>query len=388
MLIICRHQIQLTSSRLSIGAILAYTCFCSSFTSSIFSASTISLGMYFGVSTEVATLSTSLYVMGYAFGPLIWGPFSELQGRKLPIMIGMFGFSVFCFGTATGKDLQTVMICRFFTGFFGSSPLAIVAAVFADMFDSKQRGTAIVIFSSMVFMGPMFGPFIGGFINVSYLHWRWNLYIPGMMGFLSLALIFFFVEESYAPVVLVEKAAELRRRTKNWGIHAKQEEVEVDFKELITKNFTRPIRLLITEPIILAVTLYMSLIYALLYTFLTAYPLVFQGVHHIKPGVAGLPFFGMVLGILIIAGYIIWSNKSYVKKLEANGGIPVPEWRLPPVIVGGVLFAAGLFWFGWTGYTKSIHWIVPTLSGLFTGIGLLAIFIQLFNYIIDSYLML
>ena len=115
-----------------------------------------------------------------------------------------------------------------------------------------------------------------------------------------------FLKESYAPVVLVSKAAELRRRTKNWGIHAKQEEVEVDLRELVTKNFSRPIRLLISEPIILLVTIYMSFIYGLLYCFLTAYPLVFQGVHHIKPGVAGLPFFGMVVGIFLVAGFIIF----------------------------------------------------------------------------------
>ncbi|ETI27276.1 hypothetical protein G647_09959 [Cladophialophora carrionii CBS 160.54] len=369
------------------GAILAYVCLCSTFTSSIFSASTFSVAAHFGVSAEVATLSTSLYVLGYAFGPLIWGPFSELQGRKLPIMIAMFGFSVFCFGCAAAKDLQTVMICRFFTGFFGSCPLAVVAAVFADMFDNTQRGTAIVIFSSMVFMGPMLGPFIGGFINKSSLGWRWNLYLPGIMGSVAVILHTAFIHESYAPVVLVNKAAELRRRTKNWGIHAKQEEVEVDFRELVTKNFSRPIRLLISEPIILAITCYMSFIYGLLYCFLTAYPLVFQGVHHITPGVAGLPFFGMVCGIFIVAGYIIWDSKNYNKKLAANGGIPVPEWRLPPVMIGGVLFAAGLFWFGWTGYKESIHWIVPTLSGLFTGFGLLAIFICCFNYLIDSYLM-
>lgn len=367
---------------------LAYTCLCSTFTSSIFSSSTGAVAHHFGVSVEVSTLSTSLYVLGYAFGPLIWGPFSELQGRKLPILVGMFGFSVFCFGCATAKDLQTLMITRFFTGFFGSCPLAVVAAVFADMFDNTQRGVAVVIFSSMVFMGPMLGPFIGGFIQTSYLGWRWNLYLPGIMGSFAMILILLFMHETYAPVVLVGKASELRRRTKNWGIHAKQEEVEVDFNELITKNFSRPIRLLISEPIILAITCYMSFIYGLLYCFLTAYPLVFEGVHGIKPGVAGLPFFGMVAGIFIVAGYIIWDSKSYNKKLAANGGIPVPEWRLPPVMIGGFLFATGLFWFGWTGYKRSIHWIVPTLSGLFTGFGLLAIFICCFNYIIDSYLML
>ena len=343
---------------------------------------------YFGVSVEVGTLSTSLYVLGYAFGPLIWGPFSELQGRKLPICIGMFGFTLFNFACATSENLQTVMLCRFFTGFFGSCPLAVVAAVFADMFDNTQRGVAVVIFASTVFMGPMLGPFIGGFIQASYLGWRWNLYLPGIMGGAATILLVIFLKESYAPVVLISKAAELRRRTKNWGIHAKQEEVEVDLKELITKNFTRPIRLLITEPIILLITIYMSFIYGLLYLFLTAYPLVFAGVHQIKPGVSGLPFFGMVVGILLVATYIIVDNKRYVRKLVANGGMPIPEWRLPPVILGGVLFAIGLFWFGWSGYKKSIPWIVPTLSGLFTGFGLLAIFIQLFNYIIDSYLML
>ena len=378
----------LNTVRFFIGAILAYTCLGSTFTSSVFSASTSSVAAHFGVSVEVAVLSTSLYVLGYAFGPLIWGPFSELQGRKLPILVGVFGFSVFCFGCAVSKDLQTLMICRFFTGFFGSCPLAVVAAAFSDMFDNRQRGVAIVIFSSMVFMGPMLGPFIGGFINESYLGWRWNLYLPGIMGAFALCLNIVFLPETYAPVILVDKAKELRRRTKNWGIHAKQEEVEVDFRELVTKNFSRPIRLLVSEPIILLITLYMSFIYGLLYCFLTAYPLVFQGVHHMTPGVAGLPFFGMVVGIFIVAGYIIYDARAYNKKLQANGGIPVPEWRLPPVMIGGVLFSLGLFWFGWSGYKESVHWIVPTLSGLFTGFGLLAIFIQCFNYIIDSYLML
>ncbi|RMZ81739.1 hypothetical protein DV738_g2124, partial [Chaetothyriales sp. CBS 135597] len=370
-----------------ISAILSYTCFCSTFTSSVFSTSTADVAEHYHVSVEVTTLCTSLFVLGYAFGPLIWGPCSELKGRRLPIVLAMFGFICFCYAAAASKDLQTLMICRFFNGIFGSCPLSTVASVFADMYNNTTRGIAIVVFAAMVFMGPMFGPFLGGFINNSHLHWRWNLYIPAIMASLALVLIVLFVRETYAPVILVSKAAELRRRTKNWGIHAKQEEIEIDLKELVSKNFSRPIRLLISEPIILLVTMYMAFIYSLLYVFLTAYPLVFQGVHGMKPGVAGLPFFGMVTGILLVASYIVLSNNQYAKKLEANGGIPVPEWRLPPVIIGGVLFGAGLLWFGWSGYKKDVHWIVPTLSGLFTGFGLLAIFIQLFNYIIDSYIM-
>ena len=181
------------------------------------------------MSTEVGLLGVSLYVLGFAFGPILWAPLSELKGRKLPLILSMFGFSVFSIGTAVGKDLQTVLICRFFAGAFGSCPLAVVAAVFSDMFDNRTRGLAVTVFSMTVFTGPLLAPFIGGFTVMNkHMGWRWTEYIAALMGFLALGLNVLFLEESYPPVVLVQKASELRRRTLNWGIHAKQEEIEVD----------------------------------------------------------------------------------------------------------------------------------------------------------------
>lgn len=182
------------------------------------------------------------------------------------------------------------------------------------------------------------------------------------MGFTAFGLVATFLKETYPPVVLVSKASELRRRTKNWGIHAKQEEVEVDFQELLVRNVSRPMRILFTEPIVLLVTIYMSFIYGLLYLFLTAYALVFQGVYGWSSGVSGLAYFGMVLGEAIGFIVIVAQNPGYVKRLEANHNVPVPEWRLPTAMVGGVVFAGGLFWFGWTGYTGTVPWIVPVLS--------------------------
>ncbi|EAL86141.1 hypothetical protein KXW29_007150 [Aspergillus fumigatus] len=377
-----------TRRKLCTGAILAFTSICSTFDSAVFSSSTGNVARVFGVGVEVATLSSSLYILGYACGPLIWAPFSELQGRRLPILIGMLGFGIFNIAVAVAKDLQTLLICRFFCGVFGSCPLAVVAAIFSDIFDNRSRGIAIAMFSSMVFLGPLIAPFIGGFINMSSLGWRWTAYLPAIMGFAALILNFFFLKESYPPVILIYKAAELRRRTKNWGIHAKQEEIEIDLQELLVNNFSRPLRLLVHEPLILAVTLYLSFIYGLLYCFLTAYGLVYQGVYHMNAGVGGLPLFGMVVGLFIGGAYIcLFASRAYNQKLQANAGVPVPEWRLPPVIVGGALFAAGIFWFGWTGFTADVPWIASTLSGLFTGFGLLIVFIQLFNYLIDTYLM-
>jgi len=144
---------------------------------------------------------------------------------------------------------------------------------------------------------------------------------------------------------------------------------------------------LFTERIVLLLSIYMAFIYGLLYLFLTAYPLVFQGVHGMNLGVGGLPFFGMITGQLMAGTLIFIRQPAYQKKLAANGGVPIPEWRLPEVIAGGICFAAGIFWFGWTGYNPNVHWIVPTLSGLLIGFGLLSIFLQALNYLVDAYLM-
>ncbi|KAK1812881.1 hypothetical protein LTR12_012765 [Friedmanniomyces endolithicus] len=325
--------------KLPVAAVLGYVTLTAAFGSSVFSAALGSIAEVFDISREVAILGVSLYVLGFA------------------------------------------------TGFFGACPLTTVGAVFADLFNNRQRGLAVTVFSIAVFSGPLLAPFTGGFITESYLGWRWTEYITALMGLLGLGLSLIFLEETYPPVILVNKAADLRRRTKNWGIHAKQEEIEIDFRELLEKNLSRPLRMLFTEPIVLALSIYMAFIYGLLYLFLTFYPIVFQQIHGMSEGVGGLPFLGMITGEIIAGIYIILLQPSYNKKLAANNNIPIPEWRLPPVIIGGVLFAIGVLWFGWSGYRKDIHWIVPTLSGLFTGFGIMSIFLQCLNYLIDAYLM-
>ncbi|KAK3947241.1 major facilitator superfamily domain-containing protein [Pseudoneurospora amorphoporcata] len=367
--------------------ILAYTTFVASLGSSIFSSATGPVAKIYHVSQTVSILGISLYVVGFATGPTLWAPLSELKGRKLPLVIGMFGMSIFSISTATAKDLQTILITRFFAGFFGACPLAVVAAVFSDMFDNRTRGIAITLFSMTVFTAPMLAPFIGGFITTSYLGWRWTEYIVSFMAFLAFGLDLLFMNETYPPQILVKKASELRRRTLNWGIHAKQEEIEIDLKELIQKNLSRPMRLLFGEPIVALLSIYMSFLYGILYLFLTAYPMVFQGVYHMTPGVAGLAFFGMIIGQIFAGITILLQQPWYMRKLNANNGVPIPEWRLPSVIAGGFAFSGGLFWFGWSGYTGQVHWIVPTLSGLLSGFGLASIFLQALNYLVDSYLM-
>lgn len=330
--------------RLYTSLIVCYGTFVASFNSALFAGGIAQARQEFSVSNEVGILGTSLFVLGFAFGPLIWAPGSELIGRRWPLCVGMIGCSIFTIGSATAKDIQTLIICRFFAGVFGASPLCVVPAVIADIYTDVHRGVAISIYALTVFGGPLVAPFIGGFITKSYLGWRWTLYLPAIMGFLDTILLLIWLKETYHPIILTEKAVIIRRQTGNWGIHAEQEKVEIDFREVAHKYFTRPLRMLATEPIVLAVSLYMSFIYGLVYALLEAYPYVFGDIYGMDIGVDGLPFLGLLIGVLLALVYILSQQGSYVKKLAANNNQRVPEWRLQPAVPGAFAFTVGLFW--------------------------------------------
>jgi DHA1 family multidrug resistance protein-like MFS transporter len=315
-----------------------------SFTSAIFAPAANTASREFGVGSEVGALATTLYVLGFAAGPMIWAPMSELRGRKWPLTIAMLVGGIFTIGSAAAKDIQTLIICRFFAGMCAASQLTVVPGLLSDIFDNTYRGVAISLYALTVFVGPFSAPFTGGFIVSSYLGWRWTLYIPACLSFANGGISLFFLRETYAPCLLTEKAAALRRQTNNWGIHARHDMVEVDPKELVEKYFTRPLRMLITEPIVLLVSLYMSFIYGLVYCLLEAYPYVFEEIHGFLPGVSGLPFIALIIGQVLGVGFILSQHANYVKNLVQNDNVPIPEWRLKPALLGAPVFTIGIFW--------------------------------------------
>jgi DHA1 family multidrug resistance protein-like MFS transporter len=98
-------------------------------------------------------------------------------------------------------------------------------------------------------------------------------------------------------------------------------------------------------------------------------------------------YIGLIIGVLSGCGIVIAFEPRYNRKLKANNGIPVPEQRLIPMMIGAILFPIGLFWFAWTGNYPSINWAAPAVSGILTGAGILTIFLQALNYLVDAYLM-
>jgi DHA1 family multidrug resistance protein-like MFS transporter len=157
--------------------------------------------------------------------------------------------------------------------------------------------------------------------------------------------------------------------------------------DIVTKYLFRPFQMLVQEPILLAITIYLALIYGILYLFFEAYPISFGEVRGWKSlGVAALPFIGILIGVILGVCLIIYTTKTrFARKLAKHGKV-VPEERLVPMMIASVLLPIGLFWFGWTS-SPEISWVPQVIAGVPIGLGILVIFMQGLNYIIDVYMM-
>ncbi|KAK7519643.1 synaptic vesicle transporter [Phyllosticta citriasiana] len=366
---------------------LSMMTFCITFSSSVFSTATFVAAKEFHVSTEVMTLGTSLLVAGFTVGPPIWGPLSEILGRRPPLLFAFFVFAIFQIPVAVARNIETVMLCRFFGGVFGSSPLAIVGGALVDFWNPVDRGIAVSVFAGAVFLGPCAGP-IGGSFTVANqdLGWRWTLWITMFISFFFLTIGFFCIPETHHGTILSARAGRMRRETGNWALHAKAEEAPVDIAVIAKNVLVKPFVMLSKEPILLFVTIYMTIVYGILYLTLEAFPIAFTEKRGWKPTIASLTFSSVTVGVLIGVVFVIVFTKTYVARIYREKGSVPPEVRLIPMIVGSLVFPAGLFTFAWTS-NPHIIWVPQVIAGGLIGLGLFLVFLQGLNYIIDVYLM-
>ena len=340
----------------------------------------------FQVSQEVVTLGVSLFVVGFALGPLLWAPFSEIYGRQIVFFGTFLAFTAFNAGAAGSQNIGTLLVLRFFGGAFGSSPLTNAGGVVADLFSAKERGLAMSIFSVAPFMGPVLGPIAGGFLGMKQ-GWRW---VEGLMAIFSgvVGLIcILVVPETYPPVLLRKRAETLSKITgKVYMSRGDIDQGKTTLGEAFSTGLKRPWILLFTEPIVFLLSLYMAIIYGTLYLLFGAYPIVYRVGRHWNEGVSGLPFIGVAIGMVSAVAYtILYDNKRYLKCVEkSKNGFAAPEDRLHPCIVGGSFLPIGLFWFAWTN-SPSLPWAASVAAGIPFGFGMVLIFLSVLNYLIDAY---
>lgn len=156
-----------------------------------------------------------------------------------------------------------------------------------------------------------------------------------------------FLHETYAPVLLAQKAAKLERETGQPHRPAIYDPTSLPHR--MYRAIQRPLKILLLQPIVLIMAVYMALIYGTLYLLFTTFPEVYQHDYGFSVGVTGLTYMGIGIGfILAILFGIPQIDKQYRRLTAKNGGVPMPEYRMPVANVGAVCIPLSLLWYGWS----------------------------------------
>lgn len=113
---------------------------------SINSASSEEAAQFFGVSIELMELQTAIYLIGFGLAAPIFGPLSELGGRLPVYTITLFFFVIFEIGAGLSQTFAQRIVLRFFSGFFGSTPLSNAGGSLADIVDARGRTIFFPVF--------------------------------------------------------------------------------------------------------------------------------------------------------------------------------------------------------------------------------------------------
>ncbi|OAX40411.1 MFS general substrate transporter [Rhizopogon vinicolor AM-OR11-026] len=331
-------------------------------------------------SDTISALTVSIFVLAYAFGPLFLGPMSEIYGRSRVLQLSNLWYLAWNIGCGFARTEYQLLAFRFLAGLGGSAPMSVGAAVLGDCWRPDERGKAAAIFSLAPLLGPVVGPITG-----AWLFWSTSIVDVAIQ-----IVGIFFLQETYAPVLLERKAERIRRSMSVEDAPCRKvrtvfETQDRSWQIIMIKALTRPFAMFVREPIVQLLSVYMAYLYGIFYLFLTTIPLIFQGKYQQPVGIAGLHYIALGIGVSGASQINARTmDKVYVHLKNKNGGVARPEFRLPAMFPATILLPIGCLITGWSSQAHT-HWIVSDIGIVLVGAGIILNFQCIQTYLIDTF---
>ena len=358
---------------------------------------------YWGVSPTAINVGITTFTTGFATAPMVLAPFSELNGRKPVFIVTGILFVICQLCCALTRSYGGMLAARFFAGVGGSTFSTMVGGVVSDIYTTKDRNTAMALFSGSALLGTGLGPLCSGFV-AQHLSWRWVFYIQVIFDAFFILLVSVFFKETRGSVLLSRKAHKLndwyearekvgligfdmlvdggkKKQSQRIRWKVKADEQRDSLAKMIGISVYRPFHLLATEPVVFFFSLWVAFSWAILYLTFSSIPLVFGTNHHFNVQQNGAVFASMCVGALLATILCIYQEKvaRHYGKMSST-----PEGRLYFTCFESVLLPIGLFWFAWTQF-PAIPWIVPAMAIGCATMGVFSIYLSVFNYLADTY---
>ncbi|KAK3308028.1 major facilitator superfamily domain-containing protein [Chaetomium strumarium] len=352
-------------------ALLSFCSFLAPVSSTSVLAATPEVAREYATDGTVVNVVNAVYMLMMGLSPVVWGPMSEVYGRRRVNQVTAVLFCGCSIGTALAPNLAAFFVFRVLTAFEGTAFILVGSACIGDIYRPTERATALGWFLSGTLIGPALGPFIGGII-VTYTSWRVIFWLQ--TGLSGLAALF-----TFTP--LLPETIYHRKVDDLEGYSPRQ-------KLTVLWRMVNPVRVLrlFVYPNLIAASLASSAVIWNMYSLLTPIRYVLNprfdlttpmqsGLFYLAPGT------GYLVGTLVGGRYADHVVKRWIRRRD---GVRVPEDRLRSALpFMGVVIPACVLIYGW-GIEKEAGGIPLAVVTLFVqGVAQLFCFPSLNTYCLD-----
>ncbi|OJJ05524.1 hypothetical protein ASPVEDRAFT_86867 [Aspergillus versicolor CBS 583.65] len=356
------------------------------FNTSLYSNAIGGISEEFGVSLQAARCGAMIYLITYAFGCELWAPWSEELGRKPILQLSMFLTNIWQLPVALAPNFATIMVGRAFGG-LSLAGGSVTLGMIADLWEPEHQHYAVacVVFSSVG--GSVLGPLIGGFVE-AFQPWPWAMWIQLIFGGFVQLCHLVLVPETRSTIMINNYAKKQRKET---GLNVCGPDEFLSFKERfsvkqIIHHMFRPFRMLVTEPIVLTLSLLSGFSDALIFMFIQSFSLVYAQWNFSTVAI-GLSFIPILVGYIIawLSMYPVLHRNAMKRQKNPDDEHAQYESRLWWLLYTAPCLPIGLIGFAWTSLGPPLHWMGTMVFAAIVGIANYTIYMTTIDYMICAY---
>lgn len=223
--------------------------------------------------TSLAQLSLTACLIGLAVGQLIFGPLSDIRGRRRPLVFTLSIYAVASVLCAFSTTIWMFIALRFIQGVTGAAGIVIARASARDMYSGKDLTKFIALLALVNGAAPILAPISGGFI-LNFASWHAVFIILGIIGLIMFLAVTFFLPETLAE----DKRSEGSMLA-------------------VVKTFGK----LFKDRVFMGIAFTQAFIMSSMFAYISGSPFVLQNLYHVTPQQFSLFFALNGIGIIIAA---------------------------------------------------------------------------------------
>ena len=151
-----------------------------------------------GATTAATQMSLMSFFAAVAVCQVVYGPVSDMVGRRVPLYFGLGIFTLGSIGCALSPDIETLIGFRFVQGIGACAGMIIPRAVVRDLHTGADAARLMSLIMLVFSVSPILAPLSGSAL-IAIADWRGVFYATAGIGILGLALGAFALPETRPP---------------------------------------------------------------------------------------------------------------------------------------------------------------------------------------------